>query len=156
MGLDLGFYSVKTKIKSLTTYINETRYQKSLECKTEEEFYQFEELIDIDNSLEDWMILHMIEKSMGEDKIKMYDEAILITKVDLEDCIIPFLEQEDLNTKILGEEGKKKRICYMNNKEVTVDERYTKEFWNKVLIEFQKMLHMVDFENHSLVLMYSY
>ncbi|MCC0705051.1 hypothetical protein IC213_18510 [Clostridioides sp. ES-S-0049-02] len=155
MGLDLGFYSVKTKVTSLDTYLNKTRGEKYKELNNdEEEFYKFEELLDIDIALEDWAIIRMIYKAKWERGYESYeDEAILITKEDLEKYIIPFLKQKAINSKIYN---KDKEYCYKNDKKVTVDDRYTQEFWNLVLKEFQKMLNIIDFENHSLVIMYWY
>ncbi|HBF6520645.1 TPA: hypothetical protein KRL75_001611 [Clostridioides difficile] len=154
MGLDLGFYSVKTKVTDLDTYLNKTRVQKSKECKTVEDFYEFEELLDIDIALENWSIIRMIYKAKWEKGYESYeDEAILITKEDLEDYIIPFLKQKDINSKIYN---KDKEYYYKNDKKVTVDDRYTQEFWDLVLKEFQKMLNIIDFEKHSLIIMYWY
>ena len=40
MGLDLGFYSVKTKVTDLDIYLNKTRGEKYKELNNdEEEFY---------------------------------------------------------------------------------------------------------------------
>ncbi|MCC0684405.1 hypothetical protein [Clostridioides sp. ZZV14-6345] len=155
MGLDLGFYSVKTKVTDLDTYLNKTRGEKYKESNNdEEEFYKFEELLDIDISLEDWSVIRMIYKAKWEKGYESYeDEAILITKEDLEDYIIPFLKQKDINSKIYN---KDKEYYYKNDKKVTVDDRYTQEFWDLVLKEFQKMLNIIDFEKHSLIIMYWY
>lgn len=155
MGLDLGFYSVKTKVTDLDIYLNKTRGEKYKELNNdEEEFYKFEELLDIDISLEDWSIIRMIYKAKWEKGYESYeDEAILITKEDLEDYIIPFLEQKDINSKIFDRET---YFYYKNGEKMTIDVRYTQEFWHLVLKEFQKMLNMIDFENHSLIIMYWY
>ncbi|WP_021372885.1 hypothetical protein [Clostridioides difficile] len=156
MGLDLGFYSVKTKVTDLDIYLNKTRGEKYKELNNddEEEFYKFEELLDIDISLEDWSVIRMIYKAKWEKGYESYeDEAILITKEDLEDYIIPFLKQKDINSKIYN---KDKEYYYKNDKKVTVDDRYTQEFWDLVLKEFQKMLNIIDFEKHSLIIMYWY
>ncbi|EGT5086672.1 hypothetical protein NGX30_014735 [Clostridioides difficile] len=155
MGLDLGFYSVKTKVTDLDIYLNKTRGEKYKELNNdEEEFYKFEELLDIDISLEDWSVIRMIYKAKWEKGYESYeDEAILITKEDLEDYIIPFLKQKDINSKIYN---KDKEYYYKNDKKVTVDDRYTQEFWDSVLKEFQKMLNIIDFEKHSLIIMYWY
>ncbi|HGM1464423.1 TPA: hypothetical protein ACKOOP_003218 [Clostridioides difficile] len=155
MGLDLGFYSVKTKVTDLDIYLNKTRGEKYKELNNdEEEFYKFEELLDIDISLEDWSVIRMIYKAKWEKGYESYeDEAILITKEDLEDYIIPFLKQKDINSKIYN---KDKEYYYKNDKKVTVDDRYTQEFWDLVLKEFQKMLNIIDFEKHNLIIMYWY
>ena len=71
----------------------------------------------------------------------------------MEDYIIPFLKQKDINSKIYN---KDKEYYYKNDKKVTVDDRYTQEFWDLVLKEFQKMLNIIDFEKHSLIIMYWY
>lgn len=140
MGLDLGFYSVKTKVTDLDIYLNKTRGEKYKELNNdEEEFYKFEELLDIDISLEDWSVIRMIYKAKWEKGYESYeDEAILITKEDLEDYIIPFLKQKDINSKIYN---KDKEYYYKNDKKVTVDDRYTQEFWDLVLKEFQNVKH---------------
>ncbi|HDF2774265.1 TPA: hypothetical protein PC467_003070, partial [Clostridioides difficile] len=106
MGLDLGFYSVKTKVTDLDIYLNKTRGEKYKELNNdEEEFYKFEELLDIDISLEDWSVIRMIYKAKWEKGYESYeDEAILITKEDLEDYIIPFLKQKDINSKIYNKD----------------------------------------------------
>lgn len=155
MGLDLGFYSVKTKVTDLDTYLNKTRGEKYKELNNdEEEFYKFEELLDIDISLEDWTIIRMIYKAKWEKGYESYeDEAILITKEDLEDYIIPFLKQKDINSKVFDRETS---FCYKNGEKVILDEQYPQEFWDLVLKEFQKMLNVIDFEKHSLVIMYWY
>lgn len=155
MGLDLGFYSVKTKVADLDIYLNKTRCEKYKELNNdEEEFYKFEELLDIDIALEDWSIIRMIYKSKCEKGYESYeDEAILITKEDLENYIIPFLKQKDINSKVFDKET---YFYYKNGEKMTIDVRYTQEFWNLVLKEFQKMLNMIDFENHSLIIMYWY
>ncbi|HBG5739705.1 hypothetical protein I4O28_06240 [Clostridioides difficile] len=154
MGLDLGFYSIKTKVTDLDTYLNKTRIQKYQELnKNEDEFYKFEELLDIDIALEDWAIIRMMNKAKSEKYESYEDKAILITKEDLKDYIIPFLKQKDINSKIFNKDIE---FYYKNDEKMTIDKLYPKEFWDLVLKEFQEMLNIIDFENHSLIIMYSY
>ncbi|EOE7167632.1 TPA: hypothetical protein ACMVA2_000209 [Clostridioides difficile] len=95
----------------------------------------------------------MIYKAKSEKYESYEDKAILITKEDLKDYIIPFLKQKDINSKIFNKDIE---FYYKNDEKMTIDKLYPKEFWDLVLKEFQEMLNIIDFENHSLVIMYSY
>lgn len=94
MGLDLGFYLVKIKVIDLDIYLNKIRGEKYKELNNdEEEFYKFEELLDIDIFLEDWLVICMIYKVKWEKGYESYeDEVIFIIKEDLEDYIIFFFK----------------------------------------------------------------
>lgn len=158
MGLDLAFYNVKKKINNLDEYYEKTRSEVFNELnKDYDKFYKFEESIKC-NLGDDWNIVHVINKAIttkkvnGIDYSSEYDSKIL-TKKDLED-VVEFLDNEDnIATKVLGYTT---WIDRDSRESVDIEEKYPKEYWQEIKVEFEKILEWFDFENNTLMMHYSY
>lgn len=83
-----------------------------------------------------------------ETNFRLADNIILIT--DLRDTKIITLYKIEYGF------DRETSFCYKNGEKVILDEQYPQEFWDLVLKEFQKMLNVIDFEKHSLAIMYWY
>lgn len=157
MGLDLSFLNVKMKVENLNTYWDKTRLQvfKKLN-KNYDEFYKFEE--SIKGKLgDDWNIVHAMNVAITTKKIDGIDtssefDCKILTKKDLEETI-EFLKQDNIATKVLGDS---KLIDIDSGLPIDVEKRYPKEYWNQIRFELEKILELVDFENNTLIMKYSY
>lgn len=157
MGLDLGFYNVKSKINNIDEYYEKTRTEvfESLN-RDYDKFYKFEEFIP--NNLEDdWNIIFLLNtaitslKTDGIDYSSEYDAKIL-TKKDIEDTI-NFLNHDNIATKVLG---LKNLVDRETGLPINVEEYYPKSYWDNIQVEFKKILNQFDFNNNTLLLSYSY
>lgn len=164
MGLDLGFYNVKTKINNIAEYEENTRAEKFNEVnKCYKDFYKFEELLE-NNIGDDWNAIHLINTSITRNRIDGIDysskyDSKVIKEEDIED-IINFVNRYkgDIASAVLGMDSKV--WIYYGDKEkeklVTVHEAYPDEYWIKIKDEIVRMSNLIDFKNESFYISYWY